>query len=92
MGRHDTNTKHVVLFVDRAVRIKYKSLRTYYVKEVQKVHNSTRSGAGTAGIYVPTWPFFKDLEFLSGTVDVRGATQDSLMPTPEVNCWRLKTQ
>ena len=42
------------MILEKAIKDKYKNIRTYYVKEVKKVEQSTRSGAGTSGVYVPT--------------------------------------
>ena len=40
-------------------------LRTYFQKEKRKIADSKPSGSGTGDVYVPTWKFYKRLEFLS---------------------------
>ena len=49
------------------------------MKEVKKVEESTRSGAGTSGVYVPTWPYFASLDFMRSTVEI-GETASSVLP------------
>lgn len=67
------------MILEKAIKDKYKNIRTYYVKEVKKVEQSTRSGAGTSGVYVPTWPYFNSLEFMRCTVEI-GETASSVLP------------
>ena len=62
------------------VKAKYRSLRTYYVKECKKIADGTRSGGGASQVYVPCWQYFKELDFLSGTIEICETTS-SVMPT-----------
>jgi hypothetical protein len=64
--------------VVQVVRMKYKNLRTYFVKEAKKVSDSQRSGAGTDEIYNPVWPYYKAMEFMRETVGVTSSTVSSI--------------
>lgn len=53
-----------------------KNLRTYYSKELGKVKDSQKSGAGTDDLYKSKWPFFNRLEFLRDQVIPRRTTSN----------------
>ena len=61
------------------VKAKYKSIRTQYVKECNKVEKSKRSGAGSDEVYRPSWSWFPVLSFMRHTVQPE-KTQGSQMP------------
>lgn len=46
---------------------KFKNLRTVFTREHGIVTDSSRSGAGTAEVYVPKWKHFQSLMFLRDT-------------------------
>ena len=60
------------------MKAKYRTLRTYYVKEHKKVEKSSKSGAGAAEVYVPKWPYYSALNFLATTVEIN-ATESSII-------------
>ncbi|KAK7095283.1 hypothetical protein V1264_005035 [Littorina saxatilis] len=45
--------------------------RTLYVRELKKVQNTTRSGAGGDDVYLPTGEFYHELSFLAPVVKLR---------------------
>ena len=41
-----------------------KNLRTQYGKELGKVKASTSCGSGTIEVYIPTWKYYDQVQFL----------------------------
>ncbi|XP_067951834.1 uncharacterized protein [Watersipora subatra] len=64
------------------MKAKYANIRTYFVKKYKMVQQSSRSGAGAAQVYTPSWPYYERLLFLSSTVDIQ-ETVSSIAPQPE---------
>ena len=56
------------LFIDNDVRTKISNLRTYYSKELAKMTESTKSGAGIDDTYESKWPHLRSLSFLRDTI------------------------
>lgn len=69
--------KYFSVVAEAVIKYKYDALRTYFVKEWKKIHDSKKSGAGTEQIYESKWEWFKALLFLKDTVSV-GPTSSSL--------------
>ena len=56
-----------------------RNLRTHYGKELGKVKASKHSGAGTNQVYVPSWKYFLQLDFLCDSI-----TPVKTRPTPGI--------
>ena len=69
--------------VEPVIKYKYNSLRTYFVKELKKVGDTNKSGAGSDDVYQSRWEWFQLLLFLKDTVSVM-PTKSSL-PSIEVS-------
>ena len=69
----------VIVVVAKEAQTKYTSLRTQYVKSLNKVKVSSKSGAGTDGVTKVKWKYFNLLHFLRDTVTVESQL-DTLQP------------
>eukprot|EP00794_Sanderia_malayensis_P011516 gene11516-biopygen9186 len=54
----------------KQIQDKITNLRNYYAAERRKIEASQKSGAGTANVYISSWKFYAQLQFL----------QDALIP------------
>lgn len=55
------------------VRNKIANLRTVFKRELNKIHDSQRSGVGADDVYVPRLWYFESLRFLTEQVDARSS-------------------
>lgn len=55
------------------VRNKISNIRTVFKKELNKVRESQKSGAGTDEIYIPRLWYYESLRFLTDQVDARAS-------------------
>ncbi|CAI9598000.1 unnamed protein product [Staurois parvus] len=63
------------------VKNKIANLRTVFQKELNKMENSKKSGAGTDDVYVPWLWYFQNLMFLTDS-DMPRESQCTLLPGP----------
>ena len=60
----------VLYFVEKEVKTKINTLRSYFTNELKKVY-SNKSGDGRENVYESKWPHFQSLMFLKDTVSAR---------------------
>jgi hypothetical protein len=59
-----TKLKDINSNANRKVKKRITGRRTKYRRELDKIKESKKSGAGTDDIYVPTLWYFKEIDFL----------------------------
>ena len=68
---------------DAQISEKITSLRSYYGTEKRKEKVSKPSGAGTSGVYVSSWRFINDLDFLNDNLIPRKSYSNIDLETEE---------
>ncbi|KAL8614415.1 hypothetical protein ACOMHN_007751 [Nucella lapillus] len=59
-----------IVCTDEQVQAKCDSLRSSFTRELRKVKNSKKSGAGTDEVYVSSWCFYQQLQFLRAVIQI----------------------
>ncbi|KAL8614412.1 hypothetical protein ACOMHN_007749 [Nucella lapillus] len=69
-SRCDRSTILSLSGIDEQVQAKCDSLRSSFTRELRKVKNSKKSGAGTDEVYVSSWCFYQQLQFLRAVIQI----------------------
>ena len=79
----------ITFFSEKDVLAKISSLRTYYSKQLRKVQNGIKSGAGRNDIYNSTWAHFNSVAFLRDMVTPRKSVTSMVSLSFVLHCFSL---
>ena len=79
----------ITFFSEKDVLAKISSLRTYYSKQLGKVQNGIKSGAGHNDIYNSKWVHFNSMAFLRDMVTPRKSVTSMVSLSFVLHCFSL---